>query len=363
MKSLVVEVTDLIALLIVYQGVLFLINLFSDKSRRRDFNMILGALILNISLNFLNILLYNQQVTFINFGPVFGLLYGPLCWLYVRALIYKDYRFKKAELLHFLPAFLVLVLLHIIPGRMVALADSFEFLLVVILHVGAYLTMSFLSTRKFARVLKEVSSEVLSINLSWLRQIILGFASIFLIVLAEGVFENAAFWADILVWAIFIMVLVFMHLIYWKGIRQPLIFSGPMEKEVIRNEGEQKYSQSGLDQKLAQQYLERLKQHMEQERSYLTYHLSIEQLSSETGINMRHISQAINQLGGQNFYDFVNHYRLEHAKALLLDVQKNLRINEVMYDSGFSSKSSFNEVFKKSTGLSPSAYRQKHRNK
>lgn len=360
MGTLVLEAIDLLAILIVYQGALFLFNLFSDKSRRRGFNLVLGGLILNISLNFLNVLLYNQQVTHVNFGPVFGLLYGPLCWLYVRALIYKDYEFKKIELLHFTPAFLVLVLLHIIPGWMFSLANSFGFLLAAIIQIAVYLTMAYRSTIKFSNVLREVSSEVIGINLAWIRQLIVGFASIFVIVLIEGLFYHDSDWSEFLVPVIFVLVLIFLNLIYWKGIRQPQIFSSPMEDEVMGEKREPKYRQSGLEKEQAERYLHQLRQHMEQQRSYLTYNLTIEQLSAETGISMRQLSQVINQLGNQNFYDFVNQYRLEHAKALLLDEQKALRVNEVMYDSGFSSKSTFNEVFKKNTGLSPSAFRQKH---
>jgi AraC-like DNA-binding protein len=71
------------------------------------------------------------------------------------------------------------------------------------------------------------------------------------------------------------------------------------------------------------------------------------------------LSQAINERTGQNFYDFVNFYRVETVKERLKDPEKrDMNVLHIAFDAGFNTKATFNAVFKKSTGLTPSQYRK-----
>lgn len=56
------------------------------------------------------------------------------------------------------------------------------------------------------------------------------------------------------------------------------------------------------------------------------------------------------------YTDFVNQYRVNHAKKLLM---QNANVTEACYDTGFESLSYFNKIFKKITGENPSAYRKR----
>ena len=68
----------------------------------------------------------------------------------------------------------------------------------------------------------------------------------------------------------------------------------------------------------------------------------------------------INESFHQNFYDFVNTYRIKESKRLLKDPEsEKYKIISIAYDSGFSSKSSFYKAFKKSTGITPGEYLNK----
>jgi AraC-like DNA-binding protein len=65
----------------------------------------------------------------------------------------------------------------------------------------------------------------------------------------------------------------------------------------------------------------------------------------------------------KNFYDLVNGYRVEEAKRLLLDPKNtNYTILSVGFEAGFNSKTTFNTVFKKFTGLTPTDFRKKELN-
>jgi YesN/AraC family two-component response regulator len=95
---------------------------------------------------------------------------------------------------------------------------------------------------------------------------------------------------------------------------------------------------------------------------FLNPELTLKQLASELKIPERLLSGLINQYRNQNFYDFVNNYRISKAQKMLTDeTSKRKTVLEILYDSGFNSKSSFNQVFKKTTGLTPTEFKRNHR--
>jgi len=85
--------------------------------------------------------------------------------------------------------------------------------------------------------------------------------------------------------------------------------------------------------------------------------LSLSRLAEAAGMNVHLASKAINECSGGNFYDWVNLYRIDKAKSLLLD--SDAQVSRICYDVGFNSKSTFYAAFKKVTGLTPGAYRKK----
>jgi AraC-like DNA-binding protein len=97
---------------------------------------------------------------------------------------------------------------------------------------------------------------------------------------------------------------------------------------------------------------------MEKESPYLNPDLSLPELAAMTGIPRGDLSTAINASGGGNFYDYVNSYRLKRVRKLLVD-NPDMSVIEAAFSCGFNSKSTFNEAFKRDTGLTPSEYRRR----
>ena len=98
---------------------------------------------------------------------------------------------------------------------------------------------------------------------------------------------------------------------------------------------------------------------MEEERLFENVDLTLENLAGRLDISGGYLSQIIKEKEQQSFFHFVNHYRVEAVKAKLLDrAYQKYSIMGIATDSGFSSKSTFNAVFKKFTGQTPSAYRK-----
>jgi len=76
-------------------------------------------------------------------------------------------------------------------------------------------------------------------------------------------------------------------------------------------------------------------------------------------VSLHNLSEVINGHLNQNFFDFVNSYRVEKVKQDLEDPDKlHFTLLALAMDAGFNSKSSFNSIFKKHTGLAPSVYRE-----
>ncbi len=98
-------------------------------------------------------------------------------------------------------------------------------------------------------------------------------------------------------------------------------------------------------------------QFMESGKPFLNPNLSIGQLARQTGISTRELYHIINHGFNKNFFDFVGNYRISHARLLLEISDSGKTILEVMYESGFNSKSVFNTAFKQETGMTPSQYR------
>lgn len=97
-------------------------------------------------------------------------------------------------------------------------------------------------------------------------------------------------------------------------------------------------------------------EYMQTHRAFLDSELSLRRLSDAVGISTHHLSEALNGEEGQNFYNFVNKLRVDYVCALLRQEQE-IKLLDLGMQAGFSSKSTFNSVFKKQTGLTPTQYR------
>ena len=108
--------------------------------------------------------------------------------------------------------------------------------------------------------------------------------------------------------------------------------------------------------------MQKIRTLFETEACYLNNDLNMTQMAKKIGIPSRELSQVINENEQQNFSEFVNYYRIQKAKNLLIDRSyAQEKIATVAYDCGFGNVTSFNLAFKSATQLTPSQYRNKFR--
>lgn len=92
---------------------------------------------------------------------------------------------------------------------------------------------------------------------------------------------------------------------------------------------------------------------------YLEEDIKIEDIAKLINVNSKYLSFAINKIAGKTFPDYLNTLRVEEVNNRLVDPKyKHLTIIAIANDCGFGSKSGFNRVYKKQTGMSPSEFQK-----
>ena len=279
-----------------------------------------------------------------NFGFVFALLYGPLLFNFVR-IGRNDIR--KIRTLHFLPAILLTVwicffyfkdaqttLLELQLLRSIATVQFLAYL------VNALQILKGKEFKKHQNNFEKTKKRPIEIAF-----IILG--TIYLMALLEwylGSFFKPQV-TNILHLALAVTLLIGLFSLLYQGLIHRFVFNGMDSEKKISLEPYEKYASSPLTHTLSETYLAQLQNVMKEQKPYRDFTLNLEQLSAILNIPPRHVSQVINEKLHQNFYDFINSYRIEDASQQLQDSSK--RISEVMYEVGFGSRSSFNLAFKK----------------
>ena len=119
-----------------------------------------------------------------------------------------------------------------------------------------------------------------------------------------------------------------------------------------------KYKTSALSEDNLQHIANKLENAMQQEQIYLNAALSLPMLAKTTNTSSNYISQTLNERLKVNFFDYVNGYRVKHAKNELTNSNKT--VLDIAMDAGFNSKSAFYTAFKKYTGSTPMQYRKQH---
>ena len=351
------------------------ILLFSKRNKTLTDN-ILSLWLLVIGIHLTSYFLYHQGYWekyphLIGITVPFPLLYGPFLYLYVLKSIKSSNRLRRIDYLHFAPFLLSYIYLlpfyffystlektQVDKGLVKDYTVFSKLLLVGYIVSGiAYAILAYRKLLQRKKIVEENFSYSARINLNWLRYAILGIGVVFttaaiVIVFREVLGFEFPFNADILFYATIVGFVVFVG---YSGIRQQDLFSSTLnnEQELVNTASE--YKKSGLKKDTAITKHKELLQIMENEKPYLNAKLTLYELSQRLNLSSNNMSQLINQYEHVNFYDFINKYRVDE---FIRRAQSNTDFSILAhaYDSGFNSKSSFNNVFKKLKSVTPSQF-------
>ena len=358
----------------IIQGILLGIVLLTIQRGNRRANRILGFLMISFSVSLLDILtrrtgLYIQNPHLMIGSDILIFLFGPLLFLYVQCLTKPDFTMRWYTFLHALPFLIELVAES--PFYFLGVAEKiysinhmedsitlYDFVSnpLQVVQIFIYILVILKQLRLYEATLKEEFSAVDKINLSWVRTIALLVGITFLV---KGIFLVGfvtGFRSILLPYGngvIGILASLSIYVVGYRGLIQPEIYLGRPDTESPK-----KYEGSTLTSEKADTFARQLLQSMESTKPYLRSDLTLHDLSECSAIPVNHLSQIVNERFGQNFFDFINRYRIEEVKRRLADpVHRNYTLIAIALDSGFNSKSVFNTAFRKQTGMTPSAYR------
>jgi PAS domain S-box-containing protein len=117
---------------------------------------------------------------------------------------------------------------------------------------------------------------------------------------------------------------------------------------------QEKYQTSSLKGIEEVKLFGRLQEMLSKDKIYLNAEVSLRAVADGLKTNTKYLSQVINHRAGCNFQHFLNIYRVEEAKAKIIDPQyKNLTLFGIALQCGFKNKSTFYKVFKDITGITP----------
>lgn len=123
-----------------------------------------------------------------------------------------------------------------------------------------------------------------------------------------------------------------------------------------------KYYSSSLTPEKVDLHYQKLISFMESEKPHLEVKMNLGTLAERVGLNRHQLSQIINEKAQANFQDFMNGYRVEEVKHMLVTGRyDHYTLFSIALECGFNNKNSFNKAFKKHAGLTPSAYRRQVR--
>jgi AraC-like DNA-binding protein len=376
--KLVLSFNDIPLILVIFQSLLFSILLLTANLGRRQANFFLAMFLLAIGIDAFDSLIYwspSIKVAYLD-GAVhifywlkFSVyLAAPMLFFYVKSMIDPDFKLHWRYAVHMLPLlvfplFIIGLYTSLTPEERVLGITQFGLLykepvfqmhlwMRHFLYVG-YGIGCFYLLFQYKNRLKQHYSNLENIDMFWLQMLIGGFLMIWVWVFISYLLTlvNSSQWIGNLIGIsgnifsfVFVNALVLYSMAHATiGYRKVL----PAEEEKSNPPEPEKYDPL---------IMTKLNQLMKDKELYLDPEFTLEQLADISEIPVRKISAAINRDAGQNFFDYINSYRVQKAASILASRSNKTSMLDVMADAGFNSKSTFYRAFKKFMDMTPTDY-------
>lgn len=282
-------------------------------------------------------------------SPIFVLGYGPALYFAVKRLIAGPVGYQAVW--HFLPMLLVLPFT----------AHTQSIIVVGTVWRIAYALLTLKLIIKFSRQLTKQRSDASEVSLVWLGWLI-GVSTLFsaLDLLRLNFQPELGTELNMISYAasssIFFIILLLLILILNNRRAALETIAGSTITESSLSNTESKRNEESADD--YQSLFAILDKEIRAQNWYCQPRLTLNQLSDLSGMATRDIFRCINLVSGMSFNDYINQHRIEQIKRAL-QADDNTNLTDLAFAAGFSSKATFNQSFKKATGMTPSAFRSK----
>jgi len=368
---------------------LFAVLLLSSK---RKSTKILGVYMLMTFLNYaINANMYMFKIHILNYFfyyliPFLSLVLMPIMFLYVRYLTSETFVINKKSVVHFIPAlvwFSVVIailmktpseirynIIHEIDKESTYYESIRNLFLItntlIFLQVFIYSIKMLYFLLKHKKTVEKVYSYKEMISLNWLMVFVSLFFAYYLFELI--VFVSTELPVNISVY--FLVITLHVFFVGIMGLRQREVYAKQSHEyqgikgvqEAEENNEDDIRKTTHFSDEMKAKIAEDIKKLMQEKKIYLNPELSLYDLANELDIHKNYLSHIINDVFGMNFFNFINTYRIEHAKHMLADKQfDNFTIEGIAQSSGFKTRNVFYPIFKKIVGETPNEYKSKHK--
>ncbi|MEH6537718.1 MAG: helix-turn-helix domain-containing protein [Psychroserpens sp.] len=331
-----------------FHGIVFALYLCFFKKKKALANYVLGLILVFMAFRIGKSVMLNfgddLEPIFIFAGLAFLLVIGPLLRWYVLAMTRPNFKLKNSYYLELVPFLVVFIMSFFISknwfdtNNKQAIILFGSVLIFIYLHLAFYIFSSGRTLLKVKKMFKDVvQTKSQKAIFDWLHAVIIGFIIIWITYFFNIIEETVPYIIGPIVYSI---------AIYFLSYKAFQLKVTDIDGDVFK-----------LNDKTA--LFNQISKLVINEKLYLEADVSLSSVSKLIGKTTQTTSEVINQYAKRNFNDFINYYRIQEAKKLLLDTNsKHFTISSIAFDTGFSSLSSFNSAFKKFEGTTPSAYRK-----
>lgn len=314
-----------------------------------------------LALNFLYDILTLNKIFgyYLKFLDEFSLLLAfPCLYFYVLSLTKNHLEFQKRHLLHCIPILFFLIVWVFPPDSFLSWNRNFNMSLLYRhfnhLQFLAYIILIFRSIKENDKVSKELISSIENGNLKWIKDLLVLLSILFVAL----ILDNAGLIDGNL---IAIPLLLFTYWLGYHTINQKDIYyniSDDFKMETVIQE-QNRYKNSKLTEANKKAFAATIEEFMSREKPYLNNEITLTSLANKLDLKPIHLSQVLNEEFKENFYAFINRYRIIESQRLLKDERyQNYSIQAIAFEAGFNSMSTFNKAFKEMVGKSPSNYQK-----
>ena len=120
----------------------------------------------------------------------------------------------------------------------------------------------------------------------------------------------------------------------------------------------EKYASKKIDEKEASPLIASLEKVMLEKQFHKNTNIKLQHIADELSVSKHQLSQLLNDNLGKSFALFINEYRIEEAKRLLVE-NNQFTLEAIGFEAGFTSKSNFYATFKKVVDMTPSEFQKK----
>ncbi|MBN2363825.1 helix-turn-helix transcriptional regulator [candidate division WOR-3 bacterium] len=294
-------------------------------------------------------------------------LLAPTLYLYVKSMCFKKYVLKAKDWLNFAPFAIVALYLSFaylfyvsgVSSKNQLIYKTFDVYLWNVfwtgnfIQIAIYVVLIFKIVRNYQSGILDKYSSLEKISLSWMYSLLLLISLHWIFIVSRSLFSIFNIVSNdllkivdlfsISIYLFYVTVLFFKSLLRFKD------FEGI----------DQAKNGNRLDQEEMDILELEVKRFIKEKKPFLKPALTIEDFSQMLSVQPWKLSTVINVRFKTNFYGLINKHRIEEAKKMLKDPQMEYKtVLQILYEVGFNSKSTFNDVFKKLTGMTPVQFKK-----